>query len=430
MPPSLTKGGRQCSDSFQNAARHGDSQDSRHQLTQGILSGRVCRRGVMRSVELFAGAGGLGIGSSRAGFMPEAVIEWDRYCCDTIRENQDRNMQPVAHWPLTQGDVRQFDYSAIPEGIDLVSGGPPCQPFSLGGKHRGREDHRDMFPEAVRAVRELRPRAFLIENVKGLTRATFASYLEYIRLQLTYPELTAKKDEDWTDHLGRLERYHLCGKPSGLHYRLVMRLLNAADFGVPQKRERVFLVGFRSDLNMEWSFPKPTHSRAALLHQFASGEYWERHKVARKHRPEFAASIRVEDEEDGLLPWLTVRDAISDLPDPEKHPRLAAEHHNHRFQPGARSYPGHTGSPLDEPAKTLKAGDHGVPGGENMLRRPDGSVRYFSVRESARIQTFPDEFVFHGTWTETMRQLGNAVPVRLAEVVAGSIRQQLEAARG
>ena len=91
-------------------------------------------------------------------------------------------------------------------------------------------------------------------------------------------------------------------------------------------------------------------------------------------------------------------------------------------------YPGHTGSSLDEPAKTLKAGDHGVPGGENMLRRPDGSVRYFTVRESARLQTFPDKYVFPGSWTENMRQLGNAVPVTLATSVARSVADCLKKA--
>ena len=115
----------------------------------------------------------------------------------------------------------------------------------------------------------------------------------------------------------------------------------------------------------------------------------------------------------------------NDLPDPERQPQLAREYHDHRFQPGARSYLGHTGSPLDEPAKTLKAGVHGVPGGENMLRRPDGSVRYFTVRESARLQTFPDDMMFHGSWTESMRQLGNAVPCVLARVVAEGVRDRL-----
>jgi DNA (cytosine-5)-methyltransferase 1 len=104
-----------------------------------------------------------------------------------------------------------------------------------------------------------------------------------------------------------------------------------------------------------------------------------------------------------------------------------AEIPNHILQPGARSYPGHTGSPLDEPAKTLKAGDHGVPGGENMVRYPNGEVRYFSVRESCRLQTFPDEYRFEGSWTENMRQLGNAVPVKLGQVVLGSVKAGVEA---
>ncbi len=386
----------------------------------------------MRSIELFAGAGGLGLGASRAGFRPEAVIEWDRYCCDTIRENKARGHAQASHWPLFQGDVRAFDYGTIGGEIDLVSGGPPCQPFSICGKHAGPLDARDMFPETVRAIREIQPRAFMVENVKGLTRSAFASYLEYIRLQLTYPEIVSRSREDWADHHSRLERHHIQGKPSGLHYRLVMRVLNAADYGVPQKRERVFLVGFRADLDIEWNFPPPTHSEGALMWtQWRTGEYWERHRVAKHQRPTDTAVRARRGRLDGpptVLPWATVRDAISGLPDPEKHPVAADNFPNHRFQPGARSYPGHTGSPIDEPAKTLKAGDHGVPGGENMLRRSDGSIRYFSVRESARLQTFPDDFLFHGSWTETMRQLGNAVPVHLAEVVAGSIHSQLRSA--
>ena len=117
----------------------------------------------------------------------------------------------------------------------------------------------------------------------------------------------------------------------------------------------------------------------------ASGGYWERHEVARKHRPTASAFAAPADIfAAGTKPWRTVRDALADLPDPERDPKAAASFANHLFQDGARSYPGHTGSPLDEPAKTLKAGVHGVPGGENMLLRPDGAVRYFTVRESAR----------------------------------------------
>jgi DNA (cytosine-5)-methyltransferase 1 len=111
------------------------------------------------------------------------------------------------------------------------------------------------------------------------------------------------------------------------------------------------------------------------------------------------------------------------LPTPQS--KTAKEFADHRFQAGAKAYPGHTGSPLDLPAKTLKAGDHGVPGGENMLVKEDGSVRYFTVREAARIQTFPDGYRFHGSWTETMRQLGNAVPVMLGRIVASSVAERL-----
>jgi len=124
--------------------------------------------------------------------------------------------------------------------------------------------------------------------------------------------------------------------------------------------------------------------------------------------------------------WKTVRNALKGLP----HPKVKSEYANHTYQEGAKSYPGHTGSPWDEPAKALKAGDHGVPGGENMLDCGNGKVRYFSVRESARIQTFPDDYVFSGSWTESMRQLGNAVPVALAQVVASSISRHLQILHG
>lgn len=387
----------------------------------------------MTSVELFTGAGGLALGIESAGFRHHTVIERDKYCCDTVRENQARGFAAMQGWNLYPGDVRKFNYGEISEPIDLLAGGPPCQPFSIGGKHRGFNDHRDMFPEVVRAVRALQPRAILVENVKGLTRRTFANYFSYITLQLTHPEVERKADETWEEHRNRLEKHHTGGTQDGLRYKVVTRLLNAANFGVPQKRERVFFVGIRSDQNIAWTFPEHTHSFEALLHdQWVSGEYWDRHKVSKRTRPELPARWKTRVDRmrserplfrGGEVAWRTVRDAIADLPDPERgiDPAIA----NHWQNPGARSYPGHTGSPLDEPAKTLKAGDHGVPGGENMLAKPDGSVRYFTVREAARIQTFPDDYIFHGAWGETMRQLGNAVPVALGARVASSIAENL-----
>lgn len=383
----------------------------------------------MHSIELFAGAGGLGMGLHRAGFHPLKVVERDAYCCDTIRENQRRVGSVVADWALEQGDVRSVNFGAYSGKLDLISGGPPCQPFSMGGKHKAYDDARDMFPEAIRAVREAQPKAFVFENVKGLTRASFQNYFEYIQLQMRHPEITARPDEDWSEHHARLEQHHMSGSREGLNYRLVTRLLNAANHGVPQKRERVLFVGFREDLDLEWSFPVETHSAEALLwEQYRDWSYWDRHKVARKDRPENEVLVQRASRMDAkptTAPWKTVRDAIADLPDPEYSPDKAQKVSNHRFQTGARSYTGHTGSPLDEPAKTLKAGVHGVPGGENMLLKPTGEVRYFTVRESARLQTFPDDYVFHGSWSETMRQLGNAVPVRLAEMVGKDVARRL-----
>ena len=382
----------------------------------------------MKAVELFAGAGGLALGTSRAGFEHSAVVEWDQNACDTIRKN---NSLGVISWPIHQTDVREFDFGGCGEP-DLLSGGPPCQPFSIGGKHHGHSDARNMFPEAIRAIRETRPKVVMIENVKGLLRPAFAKFFEYIILQITYPDLMQKPGEEWTDHLSRLERFHTKGRQRGLFYQVVFRRVNAADYGVPQRRERVIIVGFRNDVPAKWSFPEPTHSKDALVYdQWVSGEYWDRHNIIKKNRPAKPDNQRkldlLFDNPVSLLPWVTVRDAISDLPDPRKGRNLIP---NHVHNPGARSYAGHTGSPLDETAKTLKAGDHGVPGGENTLLYPDGELRYFTVRESARIQTFPDDFVFSGSWTETMRQLGNAVPVKLAQTVATSIRSCLEAKGG
>jgi DNA (cytosine-5)-methyltransferase 1 len=389
----------------------------------------------MRAVELFAGAGGLALGISKAGFSHEAVIERDKFACMTIRHNKERGVDLVSHWPLHEGDVRQFDYTTLPEYVDLLAGGPPCQPFSLGGKHRGPQDERDLFPEAARAVSILKPRAFMFENVKGLLRPSFAKYFEYIYLRLTYPELKRRGNQNWAEHLARLERHHTRGRYKGLNYKVVFTKVNAADFGVPQKRERVIMVGFRSDLGLDWSFPAETHSKEALLvSQWVNKDYWERHEIPRGQRPPLPEKLKSQIErlasnpaQVNGRPWHTVRDAISDLPDPTLFPN-EAEAVNHKLIPGARAYTGHTGSPLDEPAKALKAGDHGVPGGENMLAYPNGGVRYFTVRESARLQTFPDDFLFTGTWGETMRQLGNAVPVTLSKVIATSIRERLRRA--
>jgi DNA (cytosine-5)-methyltransferase 1 len=387
----------------------------------------------MKCVELFAGAGGLAMGVHLAGFKPKVVVEWNRWACDTIRENIALGYPLVADWDIHEGDVRAFDWESVDEEIDLVAGGPPCQPFSQGGKHRAYDDERDMFPATVDIIRRLQPKAFLIENVKGLTRSTLANYYQYILLRLTFPEIGIRKSEGWFEHFLRLqvEKTARTSLGRGLTYNVVSTLVNAADYGIPQKRERVFIVGFRADLGVEWSFPEATHSLEALHYsQWVTEAYWERHGIAKQSRPlapsQCGLSTKLRQlgcSSPNIRAWRTVRDALIGLPDPEFDEIRGF--HNHGYQAGARSYPGHTGSTLDLPAKTLKAGDHGVPGGENMLVRDDGSVRYLTVREAARLQTFPDSYRFHGSWTETMRQLGNAVPVMLGRIVAASVAESL-----
>ena len=392
------------------------------------------------TVELFTGAGGLALGLHSAGARHQALIEFNNCACDTLRANwRDGFNHNVDATPsIYETDVRAFDYRRFREQLDRdvdgVIGGPPCQPFSLGGVARGFDDARNMFPEAARAVAELRPKFFIFENVKGLLRDSFADYFQYILRQLTYPSLTIASDESWREHSEQLQRTIGATKtlePSAT-YQVAFKLLDAADYGAPQRRSRVFIVGFRSDLNVVPTFPKPTHSfDKKIWEQWVSGEYWDAHKVPKRLRPNVSpnAKKRAQDlrRQFGLFPppglrWATVRDALKGLPDPKDVNYVP----NHEFRDGARPYPGHTGSDYDEPSKALKAGVHGVPGGENMIAFPDGSYRYYTPREAARIQTFPDEYVFCGPTSETMRQIGNAVPVKLAEAVGACVLRQLE----
>lgn len=383
----------------------------------------------LSSIELFTGAGGLALGTALAGFAHRALFEWNHDACATLRDNAE-HMSLMRDWIVHEGDVRDVGFRSFEGGVDLLAAGAPCQPFSLGGKHKAHADNRNMFPEVFRAVREIHPRAVIVENVKGLLRRSFRPYFEYIVAALADPDLAPKTHESWQSHQRRLRAAANRPAPSRVRYAVHHQLLNAADFGLPQRRERVFVVALREDLGTEWAGLSPTHSEDSLLFdQWVSQDYWRRHEMAAPKCPTSVASrvdrLWAQGRPMFAEPWRTVRDALRGLPDPVDR----VEHRsflNHVGNPGARSYPGHTGSPLDEPAKTLKAGDHGVPGGENMLRQEDGRVRYFTVREAARLQGFPDCYRFSGAWTECLRQLGNAVPVDLARAVAASVHRTLD----
>ncbi|HVT58919.1 MAG TPA: DNA (cytosine-5-)-methyltransferase [Thermoanaerobaculia bacterium] len=382
----------------------------------------------MRSVELFAGCGSLAFGLAEAGFEHALVVEKDPQASSTLALNKDSGVRHFSKWNVASRDVRSIDYARIRGEIDLVSGGPPCQPFSIGGKHKGPSDTRNMWPEAIRAVRELQPRAFVFENVRGLLRPAFANYLEYLRLQLTWPEIE-DQGYGWRAHHRILRRHTASGAPP--RYRVIIHGINAADYGAPQKRHRAIVLGFRVDVASEVAFPKPTHSRDALVWtQRVSTSYWDRHGLKGGARPAMSEADRwilealaARGVEPVEVPWMTVRDAISDLPMPLTCTEQVA---NHLLHPGARVYKRHTGSSWDEPAKALKAGDHGVPGGENLIVDLHGAVRYFTIREMARLQGLPDDFVIGAGWKGPIKQLGNAVPVQVGQAFGRAIMSVLE----
>lgn len=378
--------------------------------------------GAMRSIELFSGCGGLAFGLSQAGFHHEMMAEWNGEAVSTVLHNRKRGIRHVRDWPIEKTDVREIDWGKVDADLDLLAGGPPCQPFSIGGKHRGHDDARDMWPEAIRAVRETMPRAFVFENVRGIARESFAFYLSWITAHLRHPGMARGAKESFELHTKRLNSSDL---PAA--YDVLVAHVNAADYGAPQKRHRVIVAGVRSDLGVLFAPPVATHSRERLLwDQWVTGEYWDRHNLPRRGDSHIASTdativrrLRSRNETPAGLPWVTVRDALVGLGAPNGKA-------NHVLQLGARVYPGHTGCPLDQPAKALKAGDHGVPGGENMMVCDDGSVRYFTIREAARLQGFPDTYQFPGAWSESMRQLGNAVPTQLAEAVGRWMSVMLE----
>lgn len=387
--------------------------------TATVVPLRRAPRTTWRSVELFSGCGGLALGLAEAGFHHELLVERDTHACATLAHNRANKTPHVKHWVVREDDVRAIEWGAFTETVSLVAGGPPCQPFSIGGKAAGMDDERDMWPEAIRAVREIMPPAFVFENVSGLLRPRFADYARWIAAFLSHPRLPRKRGESHLQHLARLER----AKSEAL-YNVQVVEVNAADYGAPQKRKRVLFIGTHRDLAAVPSFPTPTHSQERLVYEkWVSGEYWARVGVAaptpeptsRDEQLILARLRKMPLFAPQGLPWMTCREAFAGLGEPS----LRQDIPNHKFQAGARAYPGHTGSPIDEPAKALKAGVHGVPGGENMLCREDGSVRYFSIREAARLQGLPDAYEFPGSWTESMRQIGNAVPVHLSRFVGG-----------
>ncbi|MGW7050799.1 DNA cytosine methyltransferase [Streptomyces sp. NPDC054887] len=432
------------------------------------------------SVELFAGGGGLAMAVHQAGFRPLLFNEFNTRACQTLEASATKTLgidgiartedrKPAAPMPgepapLYAGDVRDLDLSALRGQVDVLAGGPPCQPFSAGGVAKGDEDKRNMFPAMFKAVREMQPKAVICENVRGLLRPSFSDYFQYIQRELSLPFVERDDSVEWQTHDAQLKRL-LEQRPDNdrddQRYRVVKVPVNAANYGVPQLRHRVVLVAFRADLDVDVeTFEKyvktPQFSAAALYRSMKDedGEYWQRHSNVPDYvRERVRANLPQVIEEDDCAPWRTLRDAVqgfgTDTPLPalpsidltklDRKTEQAAPIGitDHIGWPDARIYKGHTPNELDRPAKTVKAGVHGVPGGESVMlldeRERDSSMeggwryvhRYMTVRETARVMTFPDEWQGVGPRGEKMRQLGNAVPVTLGEFFAKAVADAL-----
>jgi DNA (cytosine-5)-methyltransferase 1 len=368
---------------------------------------------------LFAGAGGLTIGLAEAGIETHHVYELDDGCCTTLERNST-GPDAIVRAEIHNDDVSSVDWSKLSAPVGLLAGGPPCQPFSRGGKHLGNRDGRDEFPAIFRAVRALSPAIVLLENVFGLLRPSFEWYLEYVERQLAHPSCAPLPEEEPGSHLARLRAL----RGTAAEYRVVRWTFNSADFGVAQVRLRVFLVAVRVDLP---SIVQPigTHSRGALLDAQRDGSYWKARGLKCKKRESIPVRAAVRSNVSFVsnpAPWVTVRDALAGLPAPATSP---GARDNHWLIPGARLYRGHTGSELDWPAKTIKAGVHGVPGGENVVLLDDGTHRYFTLREMARIQGFPDRYEFPVARSRAISQIGNAVPCPLARAIGRELAPRL-----
>jgi DNA (cytosine-5)-methyltransferase 1 len=303
----------------------------------------------MRVLSLFSGAGGLDLGFQWAGHRIVWANDADADSCLTY----SRNLGPH----IVQGDIRKIDARELPSA-DVVIGGFPCQGFSVANWSRRADDRRNLlYKEMIRVVAELRPRFFVAENVKGLVSIAGGDALASI-----------------------VREFEEVG------YNLQTSILNSADYGVPQRRIRLFIVGRRRDVSLKAKLPpQATHSKPSPLLST-----W-------------------------LPPWVTVGDALATIPEPSQ-PHSLSNHTVSRYKLDFNGYLGHR--PVDplQPAPTVTARGDDL-GGVVVLPHPGGKRR-MSVRELATIQSFPLEFEFCGTQTSAYRQVANAVPPRLALAVA------------
>ena len=276
----------------------------------------------LTSIELFTGGGGLAWAMHKVGFQHLLVNEIEPRACETLRTNVAADLDPQRagldrpsdRWPLYERDVHRVDFTPWAGRVDVIAGGVPCQPWSLGGVHKGYDDSRNLWPQLFRCVRETGPKAVIAENVRGLLRPSFSPYYKYILRELEAPFEERVEGEDWRDHDKRLQKILRAERDASERYDVWCLPVNAADYGVPQIRQRVFVIAFRKDLGLgEWEPPQATHSELNLLAAQGDGSYWEDHGISL--RPEWArGGVGTADVPEEAMADLAGRH--TDLPEP------------------------------------------------------------------------------------------------------------------
>lgn len=308
---------------------------------------------MLTCVEICAGAGGQALGLEWAGFEHIALVEYEEEYCAVLKLNRP-------NWNVLCKDVHNFDGKQFKE-VDLLAGGVPCPPFSVAGKQLGKDDERDLFPEAIRLVEEIRPRAVMLENVRGFLDAGFEEYREHIM----------KSIED-------------------IGYKVQIKLLNASDFGVPQLRPRVVIVGIRNDQNVEFRYPDMRSKEAPTVGCVLKGLMGKNGWM-------------------GLDKWVERADRIA--------PTIVGGSKKH-------------GGPDLGPARAKRAWAELGVDGHGVANEPPAAdfegMPKLTKEMIALIQGFPPDWSFGKKKTKACRMIGNAFPPPVAEAVGLEIRRCLE----
>lgn len=309
---------------------------------------------MLTSIEICAGAGGQALGLAMAGFTHVALVEYEKEYCEVLESNRPE-------WNVICGDVREFSGAPYRNKIDLLAGGVPCPPFSVAGKQLGSSDERDLFPEAIRLIEEINPKAVMLENVRGFLDPTFDEYREKILNQI-----------------------------SALGYKVQIKLVNACDYGVPQLRPRIVIVGIRNDIECDFSYPIPN-------------------KESCKTVGETLIDLMKENGWEGADEWAEKANTIA--------PTIVG---------GSKKHGGPDLGPVRARKAWAQLGVDGT-GVANEAPAPGfiGTPKLTS-RMIARIQGFPDEWSFGKKKTAACRMIGNAFPPPVAASIGKEIRKVLE----